>query len=95
MELYSNYTTDHAFIKHWARERALRPFINKENHIFLASAGLDRHNSKEISWELFFKVFESKQLAMIYQNETQAGEASKYNLMVNRNHQDLAQQVWP
>ncbi|HVV01109.1 MAG TPA: hypothetical protein VHH88_07075 [Verrucomicrobiae bacterium] len=37
---------------------------------------------KEISWNQFFKVFDQKKLAFLYQDKTRGGKRSRFNKLV-------------
>lgn len=41
-----------------------------------------KDNLKEISWELFFKTFETRHLLFLYQERTAAGEQSRFNKFI-------------
>ncbi len=87
-------TTDHAAIKAWAEARGGRPaavegtgggddvgIIRLE---FPSAANADDAKLDEIDWTPFFEKFDASGLAMIYQEQTAAGEQSNFNRFVKR-----------
>jgi hypothetical protein len=91
-------TTDHDEIRNWAEERGGRPAVVRATHGRGHSKGgtgiiriefPDAPNSKhealeEISWEEFFEKFDESELALLYQEETAAGEKSNFNKLIGR-----------
>lgn len=88
----SKSTTDHSTIKQWAEQRNGKPVIVEGTEGNQEGAGLLRidfpgyaeDNLKEISWEDFFKTFDQKKLAMVYQEKTEDGKQSRFNKFVDR-----------
>src|SRR3954447_18798853 len=86
-------TTDHETIRKWAEARGGKPSHVKstgsKNDVGLlriAFPGYSGGNSlEEISWEDFFKKFDESELALVYQEETAAGERSNFNKLISRN----------
>lgn len=88
----SKTTTNHETIRRWADERGGKPAHVKATEgkhdpgvlriDFPGYSGAD--TLEEISWEDFFAKFEESQLALVYQEETAAGEKSNFNKLVNR-----------
>lgn len=88
----SKTTTDHDTIKKWAETRGGKPATVKatESH---GEAGLLRIDFpgysgegrlEEISWDEFFKKFDDKKLAFLYQDETSGGKESRFFKLVSR-----------
>lgn len=93
MATNSKTTTDHDTIKKWAEKRNGKPAVVKGTGSNGDGAGLLRidfpgfaeDNLEHISWNEFFDTFEENKLALLYQEETQNGETSRFNKLVNRN----------
>ena len=86
----SKRTIDHAQIRRWAEVRGGRPAEVKGTGRG-GDAGLlridfagDDAQLEPISWEDFFEKFEESRLALVYQEETTAGEDSRFSQLVHR-----------
>jgi hypothetical protein len=88
----SKTTTDHQEIREWVENRKGRPAVvsgTEENEI---PAGMlrimfseDSENGlKPISWETFFKTFEDRNLAFLYQEKTSNNSESRFFKFVRR-----------
>ncbi|RJR24331.1 hypothetical protein C4578_03020 [Candidatus Microgenomates bacterium] len=90
-ESESKITADHETIRKWAEQRGGIPSMVKgtgeENGGILRfdfpPLGT-KENLEHISWEEFFKIFENKNLALLYQEKTREGEESRFNKFVAR-----------
>ncbi|WP_026464266.1 hypothetical protein [Adhaeribacter aquaticus] len=86
----SKTSTDHNTIKKWAEEHDGKPARvkgtgNEEGGLLRINfPGYAEDNLEEISWEEFFKTFEDRNLAMLYQEETKDGKESRFSKFVNR-----------
>lgn len=83
-------TTDHSTIRRWAEQRDGKPAVVAENGketelIRLDFPGYTGKDLKEISWDKWFELFEENDLELLYQEETESGEKSNFNKLVNRN----------
>jgi len=88
----SKSTTNHDEIRKWAEARSGKPATVKRTESngeagvlridFPGYSGSD--SLEEISWEEFFKKFDEKQLAFLYQDETSSGEQSRFFKLVSR-----------
>ncbi|MCU1330238.1 MAG: hypothetical protein JWN34_5608 [Bryobacterales bacterium] len=86
-------TFDHEIIRKWAEARGGKPSHVKSTGgkddvglLRIDFPGYSGGNSlEEISWEDFFEKFEDSQLALVYQEETAAGERSNFNKLISRN----------
>ncbi|HZS90092.1 MAG TPA: hypothetical protein VFE42_21670 [Chloroflexota bacterium] len=88
----SKTTTDHETIRRWAEERGGKPATVKATAAgdelgllridFPGYSGQDR--LEEISWDEFFKKFDEKNLAFLYQDSTRDGEQSRFFKFVTR-----------
>jgi hypothetical protein len=87
----SHTTTNHDEIRKWVEEREGSP-ARIRNTGGKKDAGLLRinfpggneDNLENISWEGFFKKFESEKLAFLYQDKKSDGEISYFNKLVAR-----------
>ena len=85
-------TTNHDEIRKWAEARGGKPATVKRTESngeagvlridFPGYSGGD--SLEEISWEEFFKKFDEKQLAFLYQEKTSSGEQSRFFKLVSR-----------
>jgi hypothetical protein len=99
----SRLTTDHETIKKWVEERGGKPATVKST-AHGGDAGLLRidfpgykgeGSLEEIAWEEFFKKFDEKKLAFLYQDKTAGGEESRFFKFVSRDtagHKEHAKQ---
>ncbi len=79
-------TTDHDEIRKWAEERGGRPSIvetDGEGGILRIDFQEPDENLKPISWDEFFRIFEDRNLAFLYQEEI-SGHKSRFNKLVDR-----------
>lgn len=87
----SKTTTDHNKIKAWAEEREGKPAVVKgtENNedgsglLRINFPGYAEENLKDISWDEFFKTFDDRDLAFLYQDEIE-GKKSRFFKLVDR-----------
>ncbi|HZH29076.1 MAG TPA: hypothetical protein VEY95_18025 [Azospirillaceae bacterium] len=86
---HAEKTTDHDTIRRWAESRGGRPASVRGSHgdddggILRIDFGDPDPNLDEISWEQFFKTFEERQLAFLYQDEID-GKKSRFFKLVRR-----------
>ena len=86
----SQTTIDHDTIRRWAEERGGVPAVvrgteDDEGEGILRIDFAEPDDSlEEISWEEFFEVFEDRELAFLYQEETEDGNESRFFKLVNR-----------
>ncbi len=88
----SKTTTDHKIIQRWVEERDGKPTSVKGTERdgeagllridFPGYSGGDR--LEEISWDEFFKKFDEKNLAFLYQEHTSSGEESRFFKLIGR-----------
>lgn len=88
----ANTTVDHGQIQSWIEERGGVPSVVRATHRGEAS-GLLRvdfpeeepdEGLEEISWDEFFEIFDSKNLAFLYQERTASGQDSRFCKFVSR-----------
>ncbi|HUQ53318.1 MAG TPA: hypothetical protein VM692_13915 [Gammaproteobacteria bacterium] len=92
----SKRTTDHAEIRKWAEARQGTP-ARVQGTGESDDAGLlridfpereseqdDDDELEEITWDEFFEKFDEKRLAFVYQEQTAAGQQSRFNRFVSR-----------
>jgi len=86
----SETTTDHDTIRKWIEERGGTPTIVKgteddEGEGILRVDFAERDDKlEEIEWDEFFKIFEDRGLAFLYQEKTKDGSESRFFKFVNR-----------
>lgn len=91
-ESSSKTTTDHETIRKWAEEREGKPSrvastADDEGGGLLRIdfPGYSGQNSlEEISWEDWFKTFDDRNLAFLYQEETAGGKESRFFKLIAR-----------
>lgn len=85
-------TTDHDEIRRWAEDRDAVPTVVGDTHDAEAEGILrfdfpgygGGEDLEEISWEEFFRIFEDRGLALVYQRETASGDRSNFSKFVRR-----------
>jgi hypothetical protein len=92
----SSYTTtDHDVIRAWAEARGGRPAAVEETEggndagllrlEFPDNPNNDREDRlDEVAWEAFFKTFDDRKLAFVYQEKTSDGSTSRFSRFVSR-----------
>lgn len=88
----SKTTTDHNVIKQWVESRGGFPATvrsTKDNGepglLRIDFPGYSGENTLErIGWDEFFDKFEENDLALLYQEETQSGDESRFCKLVSR-----------
>jgi len=83
----SHTTTDHDTIRRWVEDRDGRPAKVKDDSdggILRIDFREPEENLEEIAWEEFFRVFEDRKLAFLYQEKTSSGGTSRFNKFVDR-----------
>lgn len=87
----SQTTTKLEDIKKWAEERGGKPAVVKATEDNGKGAGILRINFpgysgedtlEEISWDEWYKTFQEKKLAFLYQEETAGGKESRFFKLV-------------
>ena len=82
-------TTDHKKIRQWIEDRGGRPCAVSSTHkegqggLLRVDFGEPEANLEEIPWEEFFKTFDDRGLAFLYQ-ETKDGKPSRFFKFVAR-----------
>ncbi len=85
-------TTDHEQIKRWVEERGGHPArvtgtaVEDSSGVLLIDyPGYSGTQTLEaISWDEFFRGFEENKLAFLYQDESKAGDESRFSKLINR-----------
>jgi hypothetical protein len=88
----SRVLTEHHEIRGWAEQRGARPSTVRKTYsddnkgiIRLDFPGYSGAESlKEISWDEWFEDFDSRNLALVVQDETADGNTSNFNKLVSR-----------
>ena len=94
----SKTTRDHDVIRKWAEERGATPSHVKRTGsqddvgvLRLDFPGYSGEGALEpISWEQFFEKFDEQNLALVYEEETAAGQKSNFNKLVNADSVEAA-----
>lgn len=90
MTSHSDTTTDHKTIQQWIESRGGKPAkvgtTDDKNHhgILRIDFGGDDDKLEIIEWDEFFATFDEHKLALLHQDETAAGEPSRFNRFVKR-----------
>jgi len=85
-------TTNHEQIERWVEERGGHPARVKgtagkdgSGVLVIDYPGYSGTQTLEaISWDEFFQGFEENKLAFLYQDETKAGDESRFSKLINR-----------
>jgi hypothetical protein len=86
----TNTTIDHEVIREWAEKRDGKPAIVKDTKreggmaVLRIDFGKPESKLQEISWEDFFKIFEERNLAFLYQDATADGKESRFFKFIDR-----------
>ncbi|AJE49047.1 hypothetical protein [Celeribacter indicus] len=82
-------TTDHETIRAWAEARDGRPARVRNTGggggILRIDFDPPEDTLEAIDWSEFFEVFEDRDLAFLYQDETADGGQSRFNKFIDRN----------
>jgi hypothetical protein len=88
-------TTDHDEIRKWVEERGGRPARVKgtagkddEGGVLRIDFGKPEPSLEQTSWDEFFDVFDDRELAFLYQDETEDGSKSYFNKFVHQSTAD-------
>lgn len=86
MSQESKATTNHDQIRKWTEERGGKPAVVEDTNQGLLRLKFqdDEKELKEIGWNEFFNKFDENNLALVYQEETDGGEKSRFNKLVDR-----------
>lgn len=95
----SKVTFDHNEIRRWAEERGAKPACVKGTggHGDIGMIRLDfpgysgEESLQPISWEEWFKKFDERNLALLYQETTADGQKSNFNKLVSRETAEQAE----
>lgn len=88
----SHMTTDHKTIRHWVEQRGGQPASVKGTgdggDVGILRVDFPHFGAEEslsaISWEEFFRKFDERDLAFLYQEQTKSGEMSRFFKFVRR-----------
>ena len=95
----SQVTTDHEQIRQWAEERGAHPACVRGTGgkgdtglLRLDFPGYSGGDSlEEITWDEFFEKFDEQGLALLFQENTAAGQKSNFNKIIARETAELAE----
>jgi hypothetical protein len=83
-------TTDHEVIRAWAEARGGRPATvsgtedSGRGGVLRIEFDASEDRLDDADWDQFFKVFDDRGLAFVYQEQTSDGETSRFNKLVSR-----------
>lgn len=84
-------TTDHDVIRAWAEARNGCPATVERTADEGDDAGIlriefrdDKSDLQDVDWEPFFRTFDDRGLAFVYQEQTSDGKQSRFNKFVRR-----------
>jgi hypothetical protein len=87
----SRVTTDHDEIRRWAESRGGKPAMVRDTAgrgggvLRIDFRGYSGEDTLEtIPWEDFFRTFDERRLALVYQERTKAGRTSRFAKIVAR-----------
>lgn len=88
----SKSTTDHNTIRKWVEERGGKPACVRgtgdEGDVGMLRIDMPGYTGEdklqEISWDDFFRKFEEKKLALVYEDKTADGKKSNFSKLVSR-----------
>lgn len=90
MATQSETTSDHNVVRKWTEERGGVPAVAKGTASTKMGIGVlrirfqNKDDLEEISWEDFFKTFDERNLAFLYQDKTGNGDLSRFFKFVAR-----------
>lgn len=89
-------TTDHEKIRSWAEHRGGRPARVKSTsdehgggllRIDFPDQG-HQDSLEAVSWDAFFRTFDERELAFLYQDETADGHESRFSRFIERDEEE-------
>jgi hypothetical protein len=82
----SKVTTNHDEIRRWVEDRGGFSARVKDTELlridYPGFSGEER--LEKISWEEFFRAFDEKRLAFLYQDKLESGETSRFSKLIDR-----------
>jgi hypothetical protein len=94
MQGKTTITTDHDEIRRWVEERLGKPATvrgtgkNEPGILRINFPGYNEARLESITWDQFFKKFDEKRLAFLYQDKTRSGEPSRFFKFVGRERRE-------
>ena len=86
-------TTDHDVIRAWAEARGGAPAAVDNTGNSSGDTGIlriefrdDSGDLDQVDWEPFFRTFDGRKLAFVYQEHTSDGSTSRFNKFVSRDN---------
>ena len=84
-------TTDHGVIRAWAEARGGRPATvagtadsDEGGGVLRIEFDASEERLDDADWDEFFRVFDDRGLAFVYQEKTSDGETSRFNKLISR-----------
>jgi hypothetical protein len=90
-EHQSKRTREHEAIRRWAEARGGHPAVVQGTEILridFDEPGDGDEKLHRISWNDFFRIFESRNLEFLYQDKTQDGKPSRFSKFVRSGNED-------
>jgi hypothetical protein len=87
----SKRTRDHEAIRRWAEARGGHPAVVEGTEILridFDEPGDGDEKLHRISWDDFFRIFDSRDLEFLHQEKTQEGKPSRFNKFVRSGNED-------
>ncbi|MCB1883046.1 MAG: hypothetical protein KDG89_03460 [Geminicoccaceae bacterium] len=81
----AHVTIDHDLIKSWAEERGGHPAVLRDPDETAVRIAFERNETAIVGWEVFFRTFEERNLALLYQSRNRDGRLSRFCRLVTRN----------
>jgi hypothetical protein len=86
VDYHAKRTRDHDTIRGWAEARGGHPAVVEGTEIlridFDDPDGNQDEHLRRISWDEFFRIFDSRNIEFLYQEKTHDGKVSRFNKFV-------------
>jgi hypothetical protein len=82
VDYHTKLTRDHETIRRWAEDRGGRPAMVDGTQILRIDFNEPNEKLTPVSWDEFFRVFDERGLAFLYQERTHEGKISRFNKFV-------------
>jgi hypothetical protein len=81
-------TRNHDTIRQWAEARGGHPAMVEGTEILRIDFNEPDQKLKQVSWEDFFRVFDDRDVAFLYQDQTHDGGKSRFFKFVRSGEED-------
>ena len=80
-------TTDHDVIRRWAQARDGRPaFVAETGGLLRIDFGRPTERLEHVGWDEWFRAFDERRLAFLYQETKASGETSTFFRLIDLAH---------